>query len=61
MIRHFCDTERCWLDFEGICGWCNKTEAQAQQDLDEDKAADERFRQMVKRMEAAARTDITDD
>lgn len=61
MIRHFCDTERCWLAFEEICSWCGKTEAQAQQDLVEDKAADERFRQMVKRMEAAARTDITDD
>lgn len=61
MIRHFCDAERCWLDFQEICSWCGKTEAQAQQDLAEDRAADERFKAIVKRLEAAARDDITDD
>ena len=31
MIRHYCNEERCWLDFEEVCSWCGMTEEGARQ------------------------------
>lgn len=28
MIRHYCNVEKTWLDFEIECSWCGKTEEQ---------------------------------
>lgn len=56
MIRHYCNEERCWLDFEEVCSWCGITEDQVGAPM-----TDEEFREMMAKLEANAKPDITDD
>jgi hypothetical protein len=55
MQRHYCLAERCWLDFEEICSWCEITEEQAKE------TSDEQFRAIIQRLNDAARPEINDD
>ena len=33
MQPHFCKAERTWLDFSGVCSWCNKTEEEGREEM----------------------------
>ena len=59
MIRHYCNEERCWLDFEEVCSWCGMTEEGARQL--HGMTSDAEFRELMRKMEANARPDINDD
>ena len=54
MIRHYCNEERCWLDFEEVCSWCGMKE-------DAPITTDEEFRALMAKLEADARPNINDD
>lgn len=61
MQRHWCNAERAWLDFESICSWCELTEAEARKEMEEYAESERRFQETMRRVEASARPDITDD
>ena len=61
MQRHYCSEERTWLDFEGYCSWCGMTEHQAQEQIEDLRNSDQRFREIMEKLNKNARPDITDD
>ena len=59
MQRHYCEAERCWLDFEEKCAWCDMTEEEAKnyKNLSGNKLLDEVMYRMAKHDDGR----ITDD
>ena len=58
MQRHWCSVEKTWFDFDGVCDMCEMTEEQAVQQMKE--TSDAQFKDLMRRVEAAARPDIND-
>ena len=56
MRTHYCLADRDWITFEGECSWCGSKEEDVPPAM-----SDEEFREMMRRLEANARPDITDD
>ena len=54
MRTHYCHEEKDWITLDGECNWCGMKE-------DAPRTTDDEFRQMMAKLEAAARPDITDD
>ena len=59
MIRHYCNAEKLWMDFEGECSWRGKTEKQVRQyeGLHGDALLDE----IIRRVNRTNDGHITDD
>lgn len=55
MRTHFCHEDGDWITFEGECTWCGMKEE------DVLLTTDEKFRQIMAKLEAAASPDINDD
>ena len=56
MKTHYCRADRDWITFEGTCSGCGLTEDQVGAPM-----TDEEFREMMAKLEANAKPDITDD
>ncbi len=54
MRTHYCQEEKDWITFEVECNWCGMKE-------DAPRTTDEEFRQMMAKLEAAAKPNINDD
>lgn len=54
MQSHYCTEEHTIITFEGECNWCGMKESVP-------LTSDEKFRQIMERIEKNARPDITDD
>lgn len=61
MQRHWCEVEQTWLDFEGICNWCEMNEPQAKRQMQEYYESEKNFKEVMEKVEKNARPDITDD
>ena len=54
MKTHYCPEEKDWIAFEGECSWCGMTE----KDI---ATTDEQFRELIAKMQKAAKPHINDD